>query len=177
MPLAAGILDFFAIFTYHFCMKESNFGQLSQKNQDLLAAAETAMQKAFNPGSGFVVGAALSTPDGQVFTGANIKISSTGMVACAEVVAFMAAHMAGVRKFDAIAVIARHGDRMLVEPNYPCGRCSQIIHEFSALGGQKIEMVYSNTDKSRIAVGPISDFLPTPFVSGIFRDEQERKQL
>ena len=158
-------------------MKEVNFSELSQKNKDLLLAAEKAMQKAFNPGSGFIVGAALSTPDGQVFTGANIKISSTGMVACAEVVAFMEAHMHtvdGKREFDAIAVIARHGNRELDDPNYPCGRCSQIIHEFSALGGREIEMIYSNTAKTRIAVGPVSDFLPTPFVSGIFRDARER---
>lgn len=157
-------------------MKERKISELSQKNKNLLLAAEGAMRKAFNPGSGFVVGSALSTPDGQVFTGANIKISSTGMVACAEVVAFMAAHMAKARRFDAIAVIARHGKRKLEEPNYPCGRCSQIIHEFSELGGQEIEMIYSNTDMSRIAVGPVSDFLPTPFVSGIFRDQQAEQQ-
>jgi cytidine deaminase len=154
-------------------MKEQKISELSQKDQELVLAAESAMSKAFNPGSGFVVGAALRSADGKVFTGANIKISATGMVACAEVVAFMAAHMAEKRKFDAIAVIARHGDRVLEVPNYPCGRCSQIIHEFSALGGQEIQMLYSNTTKNRIAVGPVSDFLPTPFVSGIFRDQQE----
>jgi len=153
-------------------VKDYSFSELSQKNQALLDAAEIAMARAFNPGSGFVVGAALSGADGRMFTGANIKISSTGMVACAEVVAFMAAHMVGVREFNAIAVIARHGDRILAVPNYPCGRCSQIIHEFSQLGGRQIEMIYSNTDKSRIAVGMISDFLPTPFVSGIFRDAE-----
>lgn len=151
-------------------MTEKNFSQLSSAQQQLLLAAETAMSKAYNPGSGFVVGAAVLGKSSTIYPGANIKLSSTGMVACAEVAAFLAATTQGERIFMAIAVIACNGDKPLLEPNFPCGRCAQIIHEFSQLAGQPIEMIYSNTAKDRIAIGPITDFLPHPFVSGVFRN-------
>lgn len=152
-------------------MTELTFTQLTPAQQELLNAAEVAMQNAYNPGSGFVVGAAVRTKSGKIYPGANIKLSATGMVACAETAAFLTANTNGDREFISIAVIARHGDKAVQEPNYPCGRCCQSIHEFSQLAGKEIEMIYSNTNKDRIVVAPISAFLPMPFVSGIFKDQ------
>lgn len=152
-------------------MIEQTFSQLTSQQQQLLLAAENAMANAYNPGSGFVVGAAVLSKVGQIYPGANIKLSSTGMVACAEVAAFLSANTQGERNFAGVAVIARNGSKSLLEPNFPCGRCAQIIHEFSQLAGEPIELIYSNTAKDRVAVGPITDFLPHPFVSGVFRDQ------
>lgn len=151
-------------------MTEYTFSQLNSQQQHLLVTAETAMGNAYNPGSGFVVGSAVLSKSGKVYSGANIKLSATGMIACAEVAAFLTAITAGERNFSAIAVIARDGAKEVIEPNFPCGRCCQIIHEFSQLGGKPIEMVYSNTKKDKVVVALISEFLPHPFVSGIFRN-------
>lgn len=150
-------------------MTEQSYHQLSPAFQQLVDQAQQAMAQAFNPGSGFVVGSAVLASSGKVYSGANVKLSSTGLVACAELSAFLQALSAGERSFNAIAVIAKHGDRNLEEPNYPCGRCAQTIHELNIVGKSDMVMLYSNTQKDRITVGTISDFLPHPFVSGLVR--------
>ena len=150
-------------------MNEYRFEQLEPHQQALLQAAETALSNAFNPDSDFIVGSAIRTRDGKVFAGANVKLSSTGMVFCAEVAALLAANTAGERYITDVAVIARNGNQPVEDPNMPCGRCCQIIQEYSQLAGAPITLVYSNTKKDRVVVEPITTFLPHPFASGIFR--------
>lgn len=150
-------------------MQEYSFQQLEENHQTLLGKAEEALQNAFNPDSNFVVGCAIRTKQGKVYTGANVKLSSTGMVFCAEVAALLASNTDGERSISHVAVIARNGDKPLSEPNMPCGRCCQILSEYSQLAGAPITLIYSNTNKDRIVVEPITTFLPHPFASGIFR--------
>ena len=89
----------------------------------LLSAARAAATRAYCPYSRFAVGAALLADDGRIFTGANVENASYGLTICAERAALFAAVNAGVRRFRALAVVAR-------TPATPCGACRQVLAEF-----------------------------------------------
>jgi cytidine deaminase len=91
----------------------------------LVQAALTARQNAVAPYSHFLVGAALETDAGEIFTGCNVENATYGLTVCAERVAIWKALSEGRRKFVRIAVAA---DTDALTP--PCGACRQIIWEF-----------------------------------------------
>src|SRR5881398_3346192 len=92
----------------------------------LLRAAARARLKARAPFSGFKVGAALLTTNGQIITGANVESASYGLTCCAERVALFTALTSGRKKFTAIAVVAR-----LAGAPMPCGACRQLLAEYA----------------------------------------------
>ncbi|MBI2411486.1 MAG: cytidine deaminase [Candidatus Kerfeldbacteria bacterium] len=154
-------------------MTEKRLEALEPEQQELLNAAEKAMERGWNPRSNFVVGAAIRGKSGKIYTGANVTLSTTGMTACAEVAAFLAANMAGEREFTAIATIVRNDGMSVDAPSGPCGRCRQIIFEFSQMASvEPMLTLYSNTDKSRVIVATIEDYLPSPFLSGRLREKR-----
>jgi len=91
----------------------------------LLTAAVATRMRAYAPYSNFPVGAALLARDGRIFTGCNVENLSCGLTICAERNAIFAAVAAGVREFDAIAIVADTR-----EPISPCGACRQVMAEF-----------------------------------------------
>ena len=91
----------------------------------LISSATAARLAAYAPYSNFQVGAALLAKDGRVFTGCNVENLSYGLTICAERNAFFAAVAAGVREFDAVAIVADTR-----EPVSPCGACRQVMAEF-----------------------------------------------
>lgn len=93
--------------------------------KELLELADKAKENAYAPYSGFQVGAALLTEEGQVFVGCNVENSSYGAAICAERSALVHAVSHGYQRFRAIA-IASNGE----ETVYPCGICRQVLHEF-----------------------------------------------
>ena len=93
---------------------------------DLIALARAAQARAYAPYSGFRVGCALVTPDGTVFTGANVENASYGLTVCAERNAVMAMVLAGATDIRAIYVASD-----IAPPASPCGMCRQTMLEFS----------------------------------------------
>lgn len=77
----------------------------------MIAAALKARKNAYAPYSGFCVGAALETADGEIYTGCNIESSSFTPTCCAERTAFCKAVSEGKREFSAIAVVRRRTGR------------------------------------------------------------------
>jgi cytidine deaminase len=96
-----------------------------QDREALVAAADEARERAYAPYSGFQVGAALLTDDGSKFTGANVENASYGLSMCAERTAVFHAVAQGVRRLQAVAVVASND-----EPTWPCGACRQVLYEF-----------------------------------------------
>jgi len=94
-------------------------------DQELYRIARKTAEKAYAPYSGFNVGAALLTTDGDVITGVNIENSSYGAAICAERTAFVKAVSEGHREFKAIAVASSEGSA------WPCGICRQFMYEFN----------------------------------------------
>lgn len=119
----------------------------------LVAAARRVRRFAVAPYSGFKVGAALETADGQVITGCNIENATYGLTICAERVAMFTALAAGHRRFRRVAVVADTGD-----PTPPCGACRQILWEF----GGDLEVILANR-RRETGRHRLSDLLPLPF--------------
>ena len=98
-------------------------------NRELCAAALEARRTAYAPYSGCLVGAALLTASGKVYTGCNVENASYGATICAERTAIVKAVSEGDRQFVAIAVAGGVGDT--VDGGFPpCGVCRQVLAEF-----------------------------------------------
>ncbi|WP_026293843.1 cytidine deaminase [Saccharibacillus kuerlensis] len=91
----------------------------------LIEAAIQARSSAYVPYSHFQVGAALLA-DGTVYSGCNIENASFGLTNCAERTAIFKAASEGIRRIEAIAVVADTKG-----PVSPCGACRQVIAEFA----------------------------------------------
>jgi cytidine deaminase len=97
-------------------------------DQALVDAARAVRAYAHAPYSGYRVGAAIRTKDGQVFVGVNMENSAYPTCICAEVNALGTAVAAGAREFEAIAVATEPPAGR--EPGAPCGNCRQALSEF-----------------------------------------------
>ncbi|PZU15383.1 MAG: cytidine deaminase [Citromicrobium sp.] len=114
-------------------------------DDDLIAAARAAAERAYAPYSRFPVGAALRFAGGAVVTGTNVENASYGLSLCAETVAVARAMGQGLR--GGLEAVAVTGPRMGEgdAPITPCGRCRQVLNELAQLGG---------TDPDILCVGP-----------------------
>ena len=121
--------------------------------QPLIDAALRARLQSVAPFSKFLVGAAVKTENGKVYTGCNIESASYGLTVCAERVAIWKALSEGERHFTELAVVA---DTEVLTP--PCGTCRQIIWEFAR--GAKI--VFANLN-GQSETFQIADLLPRAF--------------
>ena len=95
------------------------------ENEILISYAKKAMGNAYVPYSGFCVGAAVLTTDGDVFTGCNVENASFGATICAERCAVLKAISEGCTSFTKIAIVSS-ADTL----TYPCGICRQFLSEF-----------------------------------------------
>jgi cytidine deaminase len=121
----------------------------------LVAAAADARTRAHAQYSGFKVGAALETPDGDVVTGCNVENATYGLTLCAERVALVKALSEGCEIFTRIAVVADTPD-----PTPPCGACRQLLWEYCG----DIEVVLANLSGTTARLR-LSALLPMPFDS------------
>ena len=122
----------------------------------MAALAVEARERAQAPYSGFKVGAALKTCNGEIVTGCNIENASYGLSMCAERVAVFKAVSEGLHGFDSIAVAA---DSKKLTP--PCGPCRQILWEYC--GDVAVHMVDL---KGRSRTLRLAELLPLPFDAG-----------
>ena len=119
----------------------------------LLEGAKAAFKQAYAPYSRFRVGAALRTPDGRVYFGANVENASYGLGRCAEQSAVQAMATAGGRTFTDIVVYSE-----AIPPASPCGACRQVLYEFAP--DARVACVNQHGD---VVSGLVRDFLPHGF--------------
>lgn len=93
----------------------------------LIAAARAARKRAYAPYSKYLVGAAIATRSGKVFTGCNVENATYGATICAERNAIGQMIAAGEKHPVACAVVTR-GPR----GGSPCGICRQVLWEFAS---------------------------------------------
>lgn len=97
-------------------------------DRELFELAVKARLSAYAPYSGFLVGAALLTADGSIYTGCNVENASYSLCCCAERTAIFKAVSDGAREFTAIAIAGGKDNADSV--CYPCGACRQVMAEF-----------------------------------------------
>ena len=119
----------------------------------LIRSAWEAREKAYAPYSRYLVGAAVRTADGRVFTGANVENAAYSVAICAERVAGSAAVAAGSRDLEAVAVVASSPG-----PASPCGVCRQFLFEFNP----NMTVVSEGTNGER-TTWTLRDLLPDGF--------------
>ena len=126
---------------------------LSQR-EFLIQKAIEARTSAHAPYSGYAVGAAVLSSEGNVFTGCNVEVASYGLTICAERNALFQAVAAGHKSIAAIAVATEDCASM-------CGACRQVLFEF----GPKAA-VYLTDNTGLWVETDIQSLLPDAFGDG-----------
>jgi cytidine deaminase len=126
---------------------------MAKELSNLIRTAQQARLRARAEYSGFMVGAALETRGGKVYTGCNVENSTYGLSVCAERVAIWKALSEGETVFRRLVVVAA-GDTLTP----PCGACRQIIWEYCG----DIQVVLSNLCGKRKSLR-MSELFPLPF--------------
>ena len=139
-------------------MSDENF-------EALIAAATKAREGSVSPFSQFMVGAALETESGKVYTGCNIESASFGLTVCAERVAIWKALSEGERNFKALAIVA---DTESLTP--PCGTCRQIIWEFC-----KNSTIILANQRGQTETMQVGELLPRAFDARFLKEGRERQ--
>ena len=114
--------------------------------------------ESYAPYSDFLVGSAVLTEDGKVFTGCNIENSAFDPSNCAERTAIFKAVSEGCRDFAAIAIAGGKRDGEL-QYCAPCGVCRQVMREFCK-PSFKIYLAKSADDYKEFTLG---ELLPESF--------------
>ena len=125
---------------------------MSETNE-LIRIANDARLCSLAPFSKFLVGAALRTKAGKIFTGCNIESASYGLTVCAERVAIWKALSECERDFTDLVVVV---DTDQLTP--PCGTCRQIIWEYC----KHAKITLANL-KGQSEVVDIRELLPKAF--------------
>ena len=136
---------------------------MSESESQLIEEATAARVRSIAPFSKFLVGAALQTDAGKVFTGCNVESASYGLTVCAERVAIWKALSEGERDFARLVIVA---DTEQLTP--PCGTCRQIIWEFC----KHATIVLANLHGQREEVH-IADLLPRAFDARFLREARQ----
>ena len=101
-----------------------------EQRERLLKAARETMARAYAPYSKFLVGAAILTELGEIFTGCNVENASYGLTMCAERTAiFSAVAHCGAENVRLRAVSVTTPEDVAFSP---CGACRQVIWEFGS---------------------------------------------
>ncbi len=120
-------------------------------DDELIASATAARERAYAPYSKFKVGAALKGKSGRVYSDCNVENAAYGSSMCAERTAIFKAVSEGEREFEAIAVVTENGAS-------PCGSCRQVMMEFAP----EMAVIIADT-QGRARFTTVRDLLPDGF--------------
>lgn len=124
----------------------------ASEKKELYRTAQSLLERAYAPYSGFQVGAALLSKSGKIYTGVNVENASFGATICAERTACVSAVTDGKREFAAIAIASSKGTP------WPCGICRQFLMEFS-----KDMVVITGSDEEHLEEMPLRELLEKGF--------------
>lgn len=136
--MAATILDYFGVdqedmsgesFLKQVLTDAAYLPSDAPSDEELYQLAVEARNKAYAPYSNYMVGAALLTKTGKIYTGCNVESATFTPTSCAERTAIFKAVSEGDREFAKIAVAG--GPKGKISPFCaPCGVCRQAMAEF-----------------------------------------------
>ena len=141
---------------------------------ELIATARAAALKAYAPYSGFSVGCAIESIDGDIVTGANMENACYRLGLCAEQSALTAAqHRFGLDRIARVAVAGGDGSSEELtgeQPVTPCGGCRQALLEAAHLGGRDIAIICSSGDGKASKTHRLADLIPEGFGPANLKD-------
>jgi cytidine deaminase len=150
---------------------------MSRGSDPLVEQARAAALRAYAPYSGFSVGCAVESVDGEVAVGANMENACYRLGVCAEIAALTAAqHAFGLDRIARVAVSGgrvEHGalsGEMVVTS---CGGCRQSLLEAAQLSGRDLEIVSANGDGTQTDVRTINSLLPLGFGPDNLKDAEQ----
>lgn len=126
---------------------------------ELIEKAQKAREFSYSPYSNYMVGAAVLTVEGDIYTGCNIENAAYGPTNCAERTAIFKAVSEGKKAFTAIAIV---GGKRGSAGDYaaPCGVCRQVMMEFCKPEEMQI-IVAKNTEEYKVFT--LQELLPEGF--------------
>jgi cytidine deaminase len=148
---------------------------VSAEPRALVERAREAARAAYAPYSGFSVGCAIESVEGEIALGSNMENACYRLGVCAEIAALTAAKQAfGLDKIAQIAVTGGHvgpdgrlaGESVVTS----CGGCRQSILEAAQLSGRDLEVIAANGDGTKSETMRISQLLPNGFGPANLKD-------
>jgi len=122
------------------------------ERESLIQKAIDARENAYAPYSKYLVGAALLTKSGNVFTGVNVENAAYSVTMCAERTAVFKAVSEGEQEFSAIAIATDNA-------GFSCGSCRQVLAEF----GLDTIVLVINGQGQVVEELTVADLLPKSF--------------
>lgn len=141
---------------------------MAADSRTLVERAREAARRAYAPYSGFSVGCAIESIDGEVVVGSNMENACYRLGVCGEISALTSVTQAfGLDKIARIAVVGgklgTDGELAGSDVVTPCGGCRQSIVEAAQLSGRDIEVISASGDGTQTSVTRISELLPFAF--------------
>jgi len=148
----------------------AELSELSTQEKELVASAKLAVNTAYAPYSGFLVGASVLLNNGEIINGSNQENVAYPSGLCAERVALF---YAGARfpdvKIKTIAVSVISKNFTVEDVISPCGACRQVMAEYEDKQEQAIKVIlHSPTDQVLIA-NTVESLLPFMFKSPLLK--------
>lgn len=141
-----------------------SIGELSEKDRELLEAAEDALKGSYAPYSNFNVGAAVRLSNDIIVKGSNQENSAYPSGLCAERTAmFSAASRYPGEQILALALIASQHGELQKAPTYPCGACRQVMAQYQLRSGRPMHIIVGSAGKIQVFDG-VESILPFIFM-------------
>jgi len=129
----------------------------------LVHAALEAAKQAYSPYSSFMVGAAVLTGSGIIYSGCNMENAAYEGGPHAETSALVAMNAAGERDVRMIVCVGYSVGQDPIIGLAPCGGCRQKLYELSSLNDSTIEVVIADPSTGELMIKTIQELLPHAF--------------
>tara|TARA_B110000003_G_C16616864_1_gene521606 strand:- start:1193 stop:1681 length:489 start_codon:yes stop_codon:yes gene_type:complete len=144
--------------------------ELSSQEKVLVSHAKSAINTAYAPYSGFLVGASVLLANGEIINGSNQENVAYPSGLCAERVAlFYAGASFPDEEISTIAVSVASKDFKVSDIVSPCGACRQVMAEYEDKQEKAIKVILHSPDDYIIIANTVEALLPFMFKSPLLK--------
>lgn len=143
-------------------LEEYTFDELDQKYQHLVLKSKEAFNSSHSPYSGFPVGSAILTSNGEVVLGSNQENAAYPSGLCAERVAlFSKGAIFPKEDIKAIAVAVKN---QIDQFAFPCGACLQVLSEYEQNQNDLFDIIIAHPKEDKVLISKgVENLLPFTF--------------
>ena len=148
----------------------AQLSELSEKEQQLVDNAKSALKTAYAPYSGFLVGASVLLENGEIINGSNQENVAYPSGLCAERVALFyagAKHPDVKVKTIAVSVLSKNFE--VTDVISPCGACRQVMAEYEEKQEEAIKVILHSPNDDVLIANRVEDLLPFMFKSPLLK--------